>query len=174
MSRWQALQPDIEQSLAKEAIWKDCDKRERAIRIDQSADVTGNGAPDAIVEYCHMGAYTSDAVVMRLVNGKPVIARFREENGQIDNGGFLEGASAMHGEGVSLLSEEHAVYAIHWDTYSQGELSACSVRAFTWIEKTSTFEWDPSVASHVSSRECPKLRNELHRLSAPYQKQNPH
>jgi hypothetical protein len=171
VSRWRALQPDIERALAKDLIWIDCRQQERAIQITQAADITGNGAPDAVVEYCHAGAYTSNAVVMRLLDGKPVIARFKEENGRVDNGAFLEGASVMHGEHVSLLPDEHAVYAIHWDTDSQGELSVCAVRAFAWVEKTGTFEWNAAVGSGVSGRECQKLQKELHQDAAPFEKQ---
>ena len=78
VSRWQALQPEIEKSLSKEPIWNDCPEEQRAIVITQAADVTGDGLPEAVVEYCHMGAYTSNTVIMRLVNGRPVIARLKE------------------------------------------------------------------------------------------------
>lgn len=73
ISRWKAVQPEIEKCLSKEPIWNECPEAQRAISVTQAADVTGDGVPEAIVGYCHMGAYTSDAVVLRLVDGKPVI-----------------------------------------------------------------------------------------------------
>jgi hypothetical protein len=39
--------------------------------------VTNDGIPEALVEYCHMGAYTSQVALLRLEHGKPVLAQFR-------------------------------------------------------------------------------------------------
>lgn len=73
----------------------------------------------------------------------------------------------MNGEGVSLLPQDRAVYALHWSVDGQGELSVCSVRAFTWAAKAGIFEWNSSLTSAVSERECSKLRKEVHQMFSP-------
>ncbi len=174
-TRWETLKPQIEHVLIEDNILQQCDKDQTQITIDTATDTAGNRDPEAIVEYCHMGAYTSDALVMRLEHEKPVVVHFRESDGQIDDGNFLQGASVMHGEQVSLLPGENAVYSLHWDTDSQGELAVCTVRAFRWDRQTKTFAWDRQLTATVDGRECSKLKQYLHsfQVAAPSQRPQP-
>lgn len=87
-TRWETLKPQIEHVLIEDNILQQCDKDQTQITIDTATDTAGNRDPEAIVEYCHMGAYTSDALVMRLEHEKPVVVHFRESDGQIDDGNF--------------------------------------------------------------------------------------
>jgi len=135
-----------------------CPDEAKGMRIVQVADLTGKGIPEALVEYCHMGAYTSDLTLMRIENGKPVEVRFRDAHRKIASVGFLEGASVKNGEDTKLLPEKHAVYAIHWHTDDSGALAACTVDAYVWSPKTETFDLNHKVARLVAQRECATLQ----------------
>ena len=68
------MTPGIEAAL--ESKFKFCDQDRRSIDVVQTADITGDGVPEALVDYCHMGAYTSDLALIQLMGGKPVLAHF--------------------------------------------------------------------------------------------------
>jgi hypothetical protein len=107
---WKAMTPAIEAAL--ESNFKLCDQDRRLIDVVQTADVTGDDVPEALVDYCHMGAYTSDLALIQLMDSKPVLANFQERAGKPFTPGFLEGASVKNGEAAKLLPEKHVVYAI--------------------------------------------------------------
>ena len=150
---WRALTAKSEAALGSE--FQACDKNHRWIDIVQTADVTGDGIRDALIEYCHMGAYTSDVVLMRMERGNPVLARFRDKSGKIVPVGFTRGASVMHGETAKLFPEKHAVCAFHWDWDNDAErLATCTVEAYVWIPKTETFDEDEGLSKEIAQRNC--------------------
>jgi hypothetical protein len=102
------MTPGIEAAL--ESNFKLCDPDRKSIAVVQAADVTGDGVPEALVDYCHMGAYTSDLALIQLMGGKPALAHFQGTDGKPFTPGFLEGASVKNGEATKLLPEKHAVY----------------------------------------------------------------
>jgi hypothetical protein len=111
---WKVMTPGIEAAL--ESKFKFCDQDRRSIDVVQTADMTGDGVPEALVDYCHMGAYTSDLALIQLMGGKPVLAHLQGKDGKPFTPGFLEGASVKNGEATKPLPEKHAVCAIHWNT----------------------------------------------------------
>jgi hypothetical protein len=100
------MTPAIEAAL--ESNFKLCNPDRRSIDVAQTADVTGDGVPEALVNYCHMGAYTSDLALIQVMGGKPVLAHFQGKKGKPFTRGFLEGASVKNGEATKLLPEKHA------------------------------------------------------------------
>jgi hypothetical protein len=156
---WKALTPGIEAALESE--FKFCNQDRRSIDVVQTADVTGDGVPEALVNYCHMGAYTSDLALIQLIGGKPVSAHFQGKDGKVVTPGFLEGASVRNGEATKLLAEKHAVYAIHWNTDNSGKLAACIVDAYVWAAKSGTFNANGAISKEIAKSACPQLRQEL-------------
>jgi hypothetical protein len=144
---WEAMIPGIEGALGNE--FKSCYAQERWIVIVQTADVTNDGIPEALVEYCHMGAYTSQVALLRLEHGKPVLAQFRGKGGKIVTPGFLDGASVRNGESTRLLPERHAVYASHCHTDDSGGLASCTVDAYVWVAKSATFDANETVSKEI-------------------------
>ncbi len=130
---WRKLTAKIQAAL--EASKLKCFDERAWIDIVQTGDVTGDGIPEALVEYCHMGAYTSDVELMLLERGNPVVARFRDKKRRIVQRGFLRGASVRNGENTALLPDKHAVYGIHWHTDDLGKLETCAVDAYVWDRK---------------------------------------
>jgi hypothetical protein len=127
----------------------------------QTGDITGDGVPEALVEYCHMGAYTSDFVLMSLERGTPVLAHFRNKNKETIPVEFLRGASVRNGENTTLLPQQHAVYAIHWHTDDSGILETCTVDAFVWNPKGKTFDQSSRISKGIERSECPRVRKQL-------------
>ena len=156
---WKALIPGIESALESELRY--CNDQRTWIDVVEAGDVTGGGIPEALVQYCHMGAYTSQAVLMRLERGKPVRARFRGKDGKVVPMEFLQGASVRHGENAKLLPEKHAVYAIHWETDDSGALDTCRVDAFVWVAKSETFDANEALSKEIAQSECDRLKREM-------------
>ena len=107
---WKALTPKIQQALGRE--FADCFAERRWIDVVQTADITGDGIPEALVEYCHMGAYTSAAGLIRMENGNAVLASFRDQSKKPAVMSLLRGASVRNGADAKLLPAEHAMYLI--------------------------------------------------------------
>ena len=155
-------------ALEKDAELQPCEKQSKRIYIAQAADVTGDGIPEALVQYCHMGAYTSDVTLMRLEGGKPVVARFRGKDGKILQPSFLQGASVRNGEDVTLLPEKRAVYAIHWHTSDSGlRLETCKVEAYVWAAQSGTFDQDGKLSKEIARGACRRIQEYLERAAGP-------
>jgi len=156
---WQALIPQIQSSLG--AAFTSCNVDNRVTQIIRTADITGDTVPEALVEYCRGGAYTSEVAIMRLERAKPVVVRFRDSNRKPIKPVFANGASVRNGEGTGLLPEKHAVYTIHWHTDDFARLETCSVEAYVWTPRSATFDLNKSVAREIADRECARLRKQL-------------
>ncbi len=156
---WRNLTSKIQAAL--DASELRCYEERTWIDIVQVGDVTGDGFPEALVEYCHLGAYTSSVELMLLERGQPIPARLRDQKGKIVQRSFLRGASVRNGENTGLIPDKHAVYGIHWHTDDSGELESCSVDAYVWDPKRKTFDENEQVSKEIAQRECGKLRKEL-------------
>ena len=88
---WNALTPQIQAALGD--AYQMCGRNSRTIEIGQTADITGDGTPEAIVAYCRQGPYTSNVTLIMLEDGKPVLARFRSSKGKPVDPAFVAGAS---------------------------------------------------------------------------------
>jgi hypothetical protein len=165
---WKVLTPGIEATLESEL--KFCNQDRRSIDVVQTTDVTGDGIPEALVNYCHMGAYTSDLALIQLIGGKPVSAHFQGKDGKVVKPGFLEGASVRNGEATKLFPEKHAVYAIHWSTYNSGKLASCTVEAYVWAARSGTFDANGAVSKEIAKHACFQLRQELNGKPNPPQR----
>jgi hypothetical protein len=156
---WKALTPQIQQALGD--AYDKCFAERRWIEVAQTGDVNGDGVPEALVQFCHMGAYTSEATLLQLKNGKPLVSKFRDQNRKPVLPTFLQGASVRNGEDVKLAPEQHAVYAIHWHTGDEGVLETCAVEAYVWSAKASTFDYDAGASREIEKRDCRRLAEQL-------------
>jgi len=64
-------------------IGGNCPDEAKGMRIVQVADSTGDVVREALIEYCHMGAYTSDLALMQIENGKPVEPDFEAKKARL-------------------------------------------------------------------------------------------
>ena len=88
------MTPGIEAAL--ESKFKFCDQDRRSIDVVQTADMTGDGVPEAL------WAHTLLALI-QLMGGKPALAHFQGKDGKPFTAGFLEGASVKNGEATKLF-----------------------------------------------------------------------
>jgi hypothetical protein len=148
---WKALAPAIDAVLAEDGEFKACPKDSRWVEIVQTADVTGDGVDEALVQFCHMGAYTSTGALLRLEQGKPVLVRVQRKDGSLVE--FLQGASVLHGADAKLLPEKNAVYEMRWNANESG-MADCGVEAFVWVAKSKTFEPRRTLSKDIAKNYC--------------------
>ena len=169
---WKTATPQIQATLGDTYLL--CNRSSRNIEIGQTADITGDGIPEAVVAYCRQGPYTSNVVLMMLENGKPVLARFRSSKGKPVNPTFLAGASVSDGEGVKFLPVRHAFYDIQWHIDKNMKMEGCTVDAYVWNPGNSTFDQSESVSKEIAATECTHLREQLELETAPYAPKGKH
>jgi hypothetical protein len=151
------LAPTIEKVLT--AHGSTCPGQPLHIGIKDAAEFAGNSI--ALVDFCPGGAYTDWYVAMRLENGQPVPARFRDKSGKIADVGFAEGASVMHGMDVKLVPENSAIYGIQWDNDASMHLTRCAVTAYVWNDKDKTLDLSPHLSNAAKATYCQNLQREL-------------
>jgi len=158
---WQAMIPIIRSVLKNEAIrnpeFQGIEQPYYSIGIRRTADITGDGVPEALVYLGTGGASTDEMTVMRIENGEPVVARFRGRDGKVSSRVFLEGASVMHTDGVEMLPEQHAVYSLRYNYGSNGKLRECSGEAYQWNPATKLFDYKPLLGRKLTQDTCRKV-----------------
>lgn len=156
---WKALTPQIQEVLGD--TYNMCNRYSRITDLIQSGDITGDGVLTAIVAYCRTDAYTSNVALMRIEEGKPVLARFRDAKGKPFHPTFQTGATIKSGEGVKLLRARQAVYDIQWHIDKAMKMDNCAVQAYVWTPANGTFDENAAVSKEIGSSECARLAKQL-------------
>jgi hypothetical protein len=155
---WEGLIPAIEPVLQKAFSGGDVHVGEpRPIGIYAKADLTGDGIEEALVSLGTGGAYTDFLTLMRMDNGKPVLARYKSKDGKPCCELIMTGASVRHGFGVKLLPEQHAIYFGSTTTDDSGKMDSCSVAAYQWNPHTKTFDLNRRLSKTVEKDYCRSL-----------------
>jgi hypothetical protein len=121
------------------------------------ADITGDGITEALVWLGTGGASTSELVLMRIEDNKPVVALIKDRQGKTGPMTFLEGASVMHSDRVDLLPREHAVFHFHFEYMSDGKLELCDGEAYRWESQTRTVDYDSRLSTRLAQNSCSKV-----------------
>jgi len=95
---WRTLIPSIRRVLKQEFRDQVDIESNYQIRVLETADITGDGVPEAVVTLGVVGASSDCVTLVRLDGGRPRVARFRDWKGKVFTVVFPEGASAMHGQ----------------------------------------------------------------------------
>jgi hypothetical protein len=156
---WKDLTPQTQAALGDTYLM--CNRNSRMTEIGQTADITGDGIPEAIVAYCRQGPFTSIVTLMTLDDGKPVLARFRSSKGKPMDPAFVVGASIKDGEGVKFLPFKHAVYDIQWHIDKAMKMDKCTVDAYVWNAGSGTFDQNESIGKEIATSECTRLSDQL-------------
>lgn len=125
--------------------------------ILQAADITGDGAEEALVDLGSGGAHTSFLALMRMENDKPAPARFKLQDGKISPLLLFSGASALNGESAELLPGKNAVYSGYWEGDSSGGVVVCTVEAYKWNPRAETFDFDSKLSAEIKTEFCQKV-----------------
>lgn len=126
------------------------------VRIVQTADVTGDGVPEALVYLGQGGASTDYITVMRIEADKPVVALFKEASGKMSPQVFLRGASATHGDTTDFLPDQRAVYWMSTTTDQNGMANTCTVTAYQWNAQEHVFRLNKLLGKQIAAAHCPK------------------
>lgn len=149
---WKDALPAVEQVVKKELHFVGAPN---AIRISATGDVTGGGKPEALIDLGCCGAHTDEMTVMRMQNGKPILALFLANHGKASPMTFSAGASVMHGADVELLPDKRAVFAVHWDMSSDGKrVASCTGEAYRWNTGSETFELNRQLSWSLAQDFC--------------------
>lgn len=127
------------------------------LRPDHIADITGDGISEAFVTFGTGGASTSPLTLMRIEDGKPVVALFKDRHGKIQSIGFLEGASVMHTDTVEMLPKAHAVFYLHYQYRANGPLGSCDGESYRWDSRSKTFNYDARLSRELTRDACSKV-----------------
>jgi hypothetical protein len=150
IAKWQALVPAINKVLEEHNL--KCHD-EWVPRIVDAADFSSaDDVSVALVDYCNGGAYTIWIVAMNLEDGRPVLSRFRNANGQDERVDFASGSSVMHSVRVELVPGKNAIYDFHWDHDETGR--DCGIKAYVWNTKTKTFRFETELSKHATQSRC--------------------
>jgi hypothetical protein len=155
LADWQKMIPAVREALERQ--FPDAQVNEHPVgilRAGHVADITGDGLSEAVVFFGLGGASTSQLTLMRMADGKPVVALFKDRAGKISPMVFLEGASVMHTDDVDLLRREHAVYSIHYNYGSNGKLHQCGGEAYTWNPQSKTFDYNSALTGTLTRTTC--------------------
>jgi len=154
---WQAMIPIVRSVLKNDPEFRGIEQPYYSIGIRRTADITGDGVPEALVYLGTGGASTDEMTIMRIENGEPVVARFRGRDGKVSSMVFLEGASVMHTDGVEMLPEQHAVYSLHYNYGSNGKLRECTGEAYQWNPDTKVFDYNYRLGKKLTEDACRKV-----------------
>mgnify|MGYP000544140128 CR=1 FL=1 len=143
-------------------------KQSGPIAIYKTAEITGDKTDEALVSLGSSGAYVEYFTLMRinfankdgslLKNSKPVIAQFKQKDGEVGPLMFGEGASVMHGETVELVPTTNAVYSGGWGLDpANPDAVECTLDVYVWNEKTSLFEFNKALSESSLSSFCAKI-----------------
>ena len=89
--------------------------------------------------------------------GKPVLAKFKEQDSTVDESEFSEGASVRHGEAIVMLPDQNAIYQGSWSTDTNAKIDSCTVDAYKWNSKTGLFEYDSGLGILLAADFCKKI-----------------
>ncbi len=120
------------------------------------------GGSEALVYLGTGGASTSELTLVRMEDGKPVVALFKDRQAKVGPMIFLEGASVMHSDGTELLPADHAVFHFFFNYAENGRIGECSGEAYRWNPRSKLFEYDRRLSQKLARDACRKvpLRNQ--------------
>jgi|GEM_PF-3600392 len=153
IAKWQALVPAINKVLEEHNL--KCHDEWGLPEIVDAADFSsGDDVSVALVDWCNGGAYTVWIVAMNLEDGRPVLSRFRNANGQDERLDFASGSSVMHSVRVELVPGKNAIYDFHSDDDQTGQEQDCGIKAYVWNTKAKTFSLDTELSKHATQSRC--------------------
>jgi hypothetical protein len=158
LAQWRARLPSV-QKILEESDEENC-RGAPPVGIVDAFGTSGDAVSVALVDFCGRGAYTDSITAMRMDQGRPVAAEFRDGKGKKVEIEFLDGASAMHTVGVKLVAEKKGIYSYFADHDSAGRLATCGVKAYAWNGRSKTFDLDPRLSKTASAEYCRSLRGQ--------------
>ena len=162
LNDWKKYAPELADAIA-EAFTEDA-VGDGAITVGETADVTGDGIDEALINTGSGGAYTNDVVLALLRDGKPELAQFKDKEGKIGPILFSNGGSVMHAVGIVLDSVARSIYEQSVDVKSDGSgLERCTIVAYQWDSQEELFVYNETESARAESTFCPLKESEVKR-----------
>lgn len=165
---WKPLLPQIKTILitgGKTQASPDDPHAQDSVGLGQTADITGDGVSEALIEIPWGGGAASWFVaVMEIQSGSPALVRIKDSDGSISDGLFLDAGSAAYGMITKLDAAHHAiVYTQYGQDLSgnynpvyTGGYATCSLGAYAWNPATQIFEWNVQLGASLKDQYCVK------------------
>ena len=159
---WESLLPEI-RVVAKQAFPTGIE--DPSFLILEKGDVTGDGLTEAMVDLGSAGAASEYATLMRVENGKPIVAIFKQKNGEIAPLLFRNGAggAGRYGMGFSMLKDKNAVYSASYSAYGDST-DSCNADAYQWNAQTKIFEYNLSLSNTTKQDYCNQTKQKLNEV----------
>ena len=103
------------------------------------------------------GAYVEELTLMREDGNNPIIAKLKNNNGQVDSVLIGAGASVRNQVGYKTLPQQNGFYSFQKNIDEQGGqmiLAGCSVDAYVWNNSTKIFEYNSNLVQSVMPLVC--------------------
>lgn len=149
---WESLKPKIKKVLQE--TFPEMRFYEEFFGIVETKDVTGDNITEALVRI-DRGAATAQLVLMRLVDGEPVVSHFKNEDGTVSYKIFNVGAggAGRYGGKVELLSDRHAVVYSHYSAYGDSN-DYCRSEVYVWDNQTKLFAYNAFMSEAEQRTYC--------------------
>ena len=110
------------------------------ISIIQTADVTGDGIPEALVDMGTGGASTDDVSLVGYQHGVVVLS-WTGPDSSLQPINFPQGSASLHASEVGLDSSHNTIYAVDLTYKTNGTLDTCTPQLFRWNSALNAFEF---------------------------------
>jgi hypothetical protein len=161
---WKAMLPAV-QSVVRQQFPKETAQAHYTASIARTADITGRGRSEALVDL-GSGGYTSEMTVMRMEGDAPVVARFVGRDGKVSPMVFQSGVSEGKGEVVEFRPQEHVVYSGHW-MVNGAKLKQCRGEAYQWDASAKNFKFEKKLSKTMTREFCQKTGTKLQAVILP-------
>ena len=156
---WESLIPDIKIALQQAFPGTNFQDEDIILGNNPNVDITGDGVPEALVTtICGATGYCN-LVLIRMENNKPVVARFKEKNGEITYGKLVDGSggAGRYGAETKFIESKNAVYSAHYFAYNSNYDDICEANAYQWNSQTKLFEFNISLSNEIGQDYCSKI-----------------
>ncbi len=122
--------------------------------IADAAQFFDRGPSVALVEACPRGDHEHRITVLILVDGKPVVAQFRDPYGKPMVPKLERSKSPMKPRDVKLDPRHKEIITTAQDRNEHNQFLGCIAGVYTWNEHTQTFDWNPKQSKKQFSTYC--------------------
>lgn len=120
---------------------------DRNASVESWADVTGDGVDEGLVSIGTGGSAMDSYAVIKVENGKPVLTKIKDENGNTSyfSGMSGSGGSGRYGGMTGLLPEQNSLYTSSYMVYGSID-DYCGASVYTWNSGTKMFEYKKTLS----------------------------
>lgn len=148
---WKARLPEV-QSAVRESFPKEAAEAHYPASISRTADLTGKGESEALVDL-GSGGYTEEFTVVRMEGDKPVVAKFGDKDDKASPKVFFEGFSDGNGTAVKLVPQQHVVFSGHWSVNGT-KVKRCGGEAYAWDALSKSFKLSRKAGKELTREFC--------------------